>query len=80
MKAIVIAAGMGNRIKESGEDAPKWLLKVGSKTIAERQLEAFNNNGINDIVVVRGWKKEMINLPGLKYYENTDFQNNNIRF
>ena len=44
----------------------------------ERQLKAYRECGINNISVIRGYKKEKINYEGLKYYENTDFENNNI--
>ena len=54
------------------------MLKVDSKTILEHQLDAYNSNGITDISIVRGYKKDKINFNQLKYYENTDYQNNNI--
>ena len=44
----------------------------------EHQLDAYNINGISDISVIRGYKKEKINIAGLNYFENTDFENNNI--
>lgn len=37
---IVLAAGRGSRLGALGEQRPKWLLEVGGRTIAERQLEA----------------------------------------
>lgn len=78
MKAIIIAAGMGNRLKPITNDRPKCLLEINGKTILDRQLETLRACGVNDISIIRGYKTEMINLPGLKYYENTDYQNNNI--
>ena len=41
-------------------------------------IELFRNNGIDDISIIRGWKKEKINFPNVAYFENTDFWNNNI--
>jgi choline kinase len=54
------------------------MLMFGNKTLLERQLEVYEGCGIKDISVVRGFKKEKINYEGLSYYDNTNFQNNNI--
>lgn len=78
MKAIIIAAGMGNRLMPITNDKPKCMLEIRGKTIMQRQLEVLRQRGMDDIVVVRGYKKEVINYPGIRYYENTDYENNNI--
>lgn len=77
-KAIVIAAGLGSRLKGYTEEMPKCMLKFGDKTLLERQLEAYRECGINNISVIRGYKKEKIDYPDLRYYENPDYENNNI--
>lgn len=38
---VVLAAGRGSRLGRLGADTPKWLLDIGGRTIAERQLEAI---------------------------------------
>jgi len=76
-KAIIIAAGRGNRFSIT-DDMPKCLLEIGGKTILQRTLEVLRENEIYDISVVRGYKKQLINYPEIKYYENTDYLNNNI--
>lgn len=78
MKAIIVAAGPSSRLLPITNDKPKCLLEVGGKTILQRQLETLKQCGIDDIVVVRGYKRELINFPDLRYYENTEFLNNNI--
>ena len=78
MKALIIAAGMGSRLKGYTEDLPKCMLEFGGKTLLERQLEAYRSCGISDISVIRGYKKEKIDYPGLTYYENPDYEKNNI--
>jgi len=78
MKAIIIAAGPSSRLKPLTNDKPKCLLEIGSKTIMQRALCVMRECGIEDIVVVKGYKKEFIDYTGVKYYENTDYQNNNI--
>jgi choline kinase len=39
-QVVILAAGKGSRLGAVGADTPKWLLDVGARTIAERQLEA----------------------------------------
>lgn len=78
MKVIIIAAGIGNRLMPMTDGKPKCLLKVAGKTILERQLEIFKRLGLDEVAVVRGYKKEKINFPGLTYFENDDYENNNI--
>ena len=78
LKAIIIAAGMGTRMQHLTEDLPKCMLKFGSKTLLERQIEALTACGVTDISVVKGYKEEKINYPGLKYHINDNYENNNI--
>ena len=78
IKAVIVAAGLGSRLKGYTEDSPKCMLKFGDKTLLERQLGVFRECGINDISVVRGYKKEKINYEGLRYFENSEYEKNNI--
>ena len=78
VKAIIIAAGLGSRLKGYTEALPKCMLKFGEKTLLQRQLDAYRECGIKNISVVRGYKKEKINYPDLRYFENPEFENNNI--
>lgn len=78
MKAIIIAAGPSKRLRPLTDDKPKCLLKINGKPILQNMLELLKNNGINDISIVKGYKKEKINYPGITYFENDDFLNNNI--
>jgi len=78
MKGIIIAAGMGIRLSPLTDNKPKCLLTIGGKTILQRQIETLRECGVNDIVIIRGYKKEMINYPGVRYYYNDNYENNNI--
>lgn len=77
-KVIVIAAGMGTRMKGHTEDKPKCMVEFGGKTLLQRQLDAYRECGLSDISLIRGYKKEKINYDGLNYFDNPDFENNNI--
>lgn len=76
--AIIIAAGLGSRLKHLTADTPKCLLPIGNKSILEHQLQAFRGSGLNDIHVIKGYKAEMINFKGLTYWINDNYRNNNI--
>jgi len=78
IKAIIVAAGHDKRIEPLNEDVPKCLLDVKGKTILERQIENIRSCGINDIIIIKGYKQELIDIPDVKYYINPDFENNGI--
>ena len=75
---IIIAAGLGSRLKKYTDNLPKCMLDFAGKTLLQRQIEAFKINGLNKISVIRGFKKEKINYPDLSYFENKEYKNNNI--
>ena len=77
-KAIIIAAGVDTRLMPLTEDKPKCMLDVNGKTILQRQIEIFKQCGIDDVVVVRGYKKKSINYPGLRYYYNPNYRTNHV--
>ena len=77
-KALIIAAGLGSRLKKHTENLPKCMLDFGGKTLLQRQLDSYKINGIKNISLVRGYKKEKINYKGIKYFENSDYKNNNV--
>ena len=76
--AIIIAAGLGSRLEDLTKDNPKCMLKLGDKTIIEHQLNAFRANNITNISVVRGYKKHKINFPNVTYFDNDQFESNNV--
>ena len=77
-KALIVAAGLGSRLKKHTENLPKCMLDFGGKTLLQRQLDSYKKCGIKDISLIRGYKKEKIKYKGIKYFENTDYKNNNI--
>jgi choline kinase len=78
VKAIIVAAGTGSRLNPLTNERPKCLLDVGGKTILERALEALRENGIENIVVVRGYHAHLIDYVDVDYCHNPDFERNNI--
>ena len=60
MKAVILAAGRGTRIRSVHGEHPKCLIEVESTTILDHQLDALSMVGINDVAIVVGYEKEQI--------------------
>lgn len=78
MKAIILAAGIGKRLEKYTKGMPKCMLKFNGKTLIEWQIEALRECGINEILIVRGYMPDKINMSGVKYYINKDYANTNM--
>ena len=71
--AVVLAASRGEELGELTEDQPTTMVKVQGVPILSHIVDAYNAVGIKDILVVRGYKKEAVNLPNLTYIDNLEF-------
>jgi L-glutamine-phosphate cytidylyltransferase len=60
MKAVILAAGQGTRIRSVHGEHPKCLIEVDNATILDHQLDALSMVGINDVAIVVGYEKEQI--------------------
>ncbi|MGM0405360.1 MAG: bifunctional sugar-1-phosphate nucleotidylyltransferase/acetyltransferase [Thermoplasmatota archaeon] len=60
MKAVILAAGEGTRLRPFTVSEPKVMIPVANKPIMEYVIEALVDNGITDIVIIIGYKKEKI--------------------
>jgi len=72
--AIIAAAGFEKQLLPLIEDKPKCLLDIKGKTILDRQVGALNECDIKEIALVRGYKKEAITLPNIRYYDNDRYE------
>ncbi|MDA9105897.1 helix-turn-helix domain-containing protein [Candidatus Pelagibacter sp.] len=77
-KTLIVAAGLGSRLKDHTENTPKCMLDFGGKTLLQRQLLSYKKSGVDDISLIRGYKKKKINYKGIKYFDNNDYKDNNI--
>lgn len=73
MRAILLAAGMGTRLRPLTLETPKSLIKVNGKPLLERQIEFLKEKGINEIIVVTGYLKEKFEYLKEKYGVNLVF-------
>lgn len=81
-RAIIIAAGEGKRMRPVTLEMPKPLIQVNGKRIIETGIEALRSNGIHDIYIVVGYKKELFyeiygGLSDIHLIENPDYLNGN---
>ena len=60
IQAVILAAGRGKRLKPFTESLPKSLIKVNNTTILDRQIEILFHNGIEEIILVTGYKSDLI--------------------
>ena len=85
MIGVILAAGMAKRLRPLTDTKPKCLLKVGDRTLLERTIDAMAATGITELVVVTGYRGEMIrewintHRPTLKwtFIDNADYEHNN---
>jgi dTDP-glucose pyrophosphorylase len=60
MKAVILAAGKGTRMRELTSELPKPMLRLQGKPILERIIEGIVAAGIEEIFVVTGWRADVI--------------------
>ncbi len=56
MRAIILAAGIGARLAGRGGGLPKCLLRFAGKSLLQRQLEALQACGVDDVTIVTGYR------------------------
>jgi bifunctional UDP-N-acetylglucosamine pyrophosphorylase/glucosamine-1-phosphate N-acetyltransferase len=60
LKAVVLAAGRGERLWPLTEDNPKPLLPLANKSVLERTLAALVSTGVREVILVVGFRSERI--------------------
>lgn len=69
VNSIILAASQGS-LGELTKEIPKTLLPVNNKSILTTQIDEFNQVGIKDITVVRGFGKDKINMNNIQTVDN----------
>tara|TARA_B100000963_G_scaffold357105_2_gene378571 strand:+ start:377 stop:1096 length:720 start_codon:yes stop_codon:yes gene_type:complete len=78
MKALILAAGRGSRMKNLTDEMPKCLIKLKGKTLLEYQLEAIRKAKVKEIGIVTGYKKEKLKNFGLTEFYNQSWDKSNM--
>ncbi|NEO68037.1 phosphoenolpyruvate mutase [Moorena sp. SIO3H5] len=72
-RTILLAASRGIELGQFTKDKPKCMVDLHGQPLLSRIVEEHHSVGIQDITVVRGYKKDVVNLPGLDYVDNDDY-------
>ena len=67
MRAILLAAGMGTRLRPLTLETPKSLVEVNGKPMLETQIEYLREKGIQEIIVVTGYLHQKFDYLKEKY-------------
>lgn len=78
MKAIILAAGRGSRMKDLTDAVPKCLVRLRGVTLLDRQLSALHAAGITDIAIVTGYRRELLAQQGLVEFHNPRWAKTNM--
>lgn len=78
MKAIILAAGRGSRMKTLTEERPKCLVELHGRPLLEWQLAALKDAGIGEIAIVTGYKRELLAGRGLVEFHNPRWADTNM--
>jgi choline kinase len=79
-KAIILAAGVGSRLRPLTDDRPKCLLEVGGRMIIDHQVDALGRFGITDVIVVVGYCGDQIRRhlgDRARYIDNERYERTN---
>src|SRR6185503_17394183 len=83
-RAIVIAAGRGKRLGTHTDEIPKCMVQVGAKPILGWVWDALSSVGVEELVVIRGYRGDVLEtfvrslVPKAIFVDNTEWENNNI--
>jgi L-glutamine-phosphate cytidylyltransferase len=80
MRVIVIGAGRGRRLMPTTADAPKCFAEVAGKRLIDWTIDAFAQNGLNDICFIGGYQIEKVKAayPKFTFRHNANWEHNNI--
>src|SRR5271169_5039379 len=70
MKAVILAGGLGMRLRPFTEVLPKPLLPIGDRSILEHQIGSLHTAGVTDVYVATNYKSDVIEAylgDGSKY-------------
>ena len=73
MKAIILASGVGERLRPLTDDKPKSLIKIHDKTILEHQLDNLSKCNIKDVIITTGPFEDKLRKFTMEKYRDFNF-------
>jgi L-glutamine-phosphate cytidylyltransferase len=78
MKAIILAAGEGTRLRPYTLDRPKCLVEVDGLSLLDRQLAVLATEAIHPIIIIGGYRAEMLKRPNIESRINPGYAETNM--
>lgn len=78
MRAVILAAGTGSRLRPYTDDRPKCMVELAGKPVLHRQLDVLRAAGIADILIVGGYRADRIDAPGVRMVVNPRYAETNM--
>ena len=78
LKVVILAAGEGTRLRPYTLDRPKCMVEIDGVSLIDRQLEVLKSEGIDDIVIIGGYKSEMLKRGDIKLKVNARYFETNM--
>jgi len=73
-RAVVLAASRGSALRELTHDRPKVMLPVNGKPLLRRLMDEFKRHGINNTIVVAGYRADAIDPGGITLRINSEHE------
>ena len=77
MRAVVLAAGEGNRLRPLTDDRPKCLVELAGRPLLAWQLDALGRAGVDDVTIVTGYRADAITM-GSRRVHNPRYAETNM--
>ncbi len=78
MRAVILAAGCGTRLRPLTDNRPKCMVELAGSSLLERQLMVLRAAGIDQITVVTGFRSDKIDADGCHLVHNPDYDVTNM--
>jgi L-glutamine-phosphate cytidylyltransferase len=78
VKVILLVAGEGKRLRPYTLDRPKCMVEIDGISLIDRQLSILKTESLNNIVMVGGYKIEMLKQYGIKLINNPRYYETNM--
>lgn len=78
MRGVILAAGRGSRMGRMTDRRPKCLTVVAGQTLLAWQQLALRAGGVEDIAIVRGYRRDEIDLAGCRGFDNDRWAETNM--
>jgi len=73
VNAVILAASRGSKLGDLTNDIPKCMIDIQGQPLLRRLTTTLNQGRVRKITVVRGYKKETVNLPSLDFVDNDNY-------